>query len=77
MLYATDGDTVPNAQATDMYNALKLQWPALEAYKYIMHYTVTDPNRHSYKYWHSQNNADNSDGNCVSYQVLAFLQAHP
>ena len=77
MLYATDGDTVPYAQANDMWSALLLQFPALEVHKYIMHYTVTDPNRHSYRYWHSPNNADNSDGDCVSYQVITFLQAHP
>ena len=77
MLYATDGDPVPHAQATDMYNALKLQFPTVEVVKYIMHYLYTDPNNHAFKYFHSHNNADNSDADCVSNQVKAFLLAHP
>jgi hypothetical protein len=77
MLFATDGDTVPYVQATEMSQALKTRFGfTFEVYAYIMHYTETDPNRHAFKYWHSQNNADNSDGDCVSYQVTDFLLSH-
>jgi hypothetical protein len=60
-----------------MYNALTTKFPTLEVDKYVMDYSVTDQTNHAYKYWHAQNNADNSADNCVSYQVLAFLEAHP
>ncbi len=76
MLYATDGDPVPNAQATDMWSALTMQFPSLELDLYIMTYPYGDPHDHSYKYWHAQNNAPNSDGECVSAQVLSFLLTH-
>jgi hypothetical protein len=77
-LYATDGDVVPNSQAIDMWRALQTQFPALDVDRYIMHYEYTDQqHRHAYTYWHSINNADNSDGDCVSHQVISFLQAHP
>ncbi len=77
MLYATDGDPVPNSQAIDMWMALTTQFPALRVDKYIMHYPYGARNSHAYNYWHSQDNADNSDGQCVSQQVIEFLQAHP
>ena len=78
-LYTTDGDTVPWAQAQDMFNALKGRFPALDAIFYVMHYGITDRNRHAYTYWHSENNADNNtDGHeCVKQEVIEFLQAHP
>ena len=76
MLYATLGDPVPYAQAQDMKTALSTTFPAVEADLYIMDYSYTDQTNHSYKYWHAQNNAPNSDGECVSAQVIAFLQTH-
>ena len=42
-----------------------------------MHYTYEIKTMHAYTYWHSLNNADNSDGQCVSQQVIDFLAAHP
>ncbi len=60
-----------------MYNALKLRFPGLVVEKYIMHYAVTDQTNHAYKYWRAEDNADNSDGRCVSQQVIDFLKAHP
>jgi acetyl esterase/lipase len=79
MLYATDGDIVPNSQATDMLRAMKDQFGlSFPVDAYIMHYDYTDTqHRHAYTYWHSLNNADNSDGRCVSQQVIDFLVAHP
>ena len=41
-----------------------------------MHYLYTDQTNHSYSSWHAQNNADNSDGECVSQQVIDFLLTH-
>ncbi len=77
-LYATDGDTVPNSQATDMYIALKTRFgQSFDVVEYIMHKHYSDPDRHAYTYWHSSNDADNSDQRCVSQQVIDFLVAHP
>ena len=75
-LYATQGDPVPYSQALDMYNALRSQFPSLEVNKYIMNYPYGDPHDHAYRYWHAQNNDPNSDGQCVSQEVITFLQAH-
>lgn len=74
MLYATDGDPVPYLQANDMYNALTGQFPTLQVVKYIMAYNYTDQTNHAYKYWHALNTVT---GNCVSSEVIAFLQSHP
>ena len=70
---------VPNSQATDMWAALKGQFPALVVDKYIMHYRSPDFPIHAYLYWHAANNADNNtDGNeCVKQEVIDFLKAHP
>ena len=77
-LYATDGDSVPYAQEDDMYIALHTQFPALDLAKYRMSYKYTDPNHHAFTYWHSVNDDPNGGGNeCVSQQVIEFLQAHP
>ena len=76
MLYATQGDPVPYSQALDMYNALRSQFPSLEVHKYRMNYPYGDPHDHAYRYWHAQNNDPNSDGQCVSQEVITFLQAH-
>jgi len=76
MLYATQGDPVPYSQALDMYNALRSQFPSLEVHKYRMNYPYGDPHDHAYRYWHAQNNDPNSDGQCVSQEVVTFLQSH-
>lgn len=77
MLYATDGDPVPNSQATDIYNALRSQFGfSYEEYKWIMHYPYGDSHSHAYNYWHSINNATGSDGLCVSQEVINFLRSH-
>jgi hypothetical protein len=75
MLYACQGDPVPYAQAQDMYNALKSKFPVTPEFDlYIMNYTV-DGTDHAYLYWHEQNNASTPQ-DCVSNQVITFLQAH-
>jgi acetyl esterase/lipase len=76
MLYATQGDPVPYPQSIDMQNALNIQFPALEVNRYLMNYAYGDQHDHSYKYWHAQNNDPNSDGECVSQEVISFLQSH-
>ncbi|MEO7167919.1 MAG: hypothetical protein ABI016_12915 [Chthoniobacterales bacterium] len=76
-LYTTDGDTVPYAQEDDMYIALHTRFPALDLVKYRMSYKYTDPNHHAYTYWHSVNDDLNGGNECVSQQVINFLQAHP
>jgi hypothetical protein len=77
LLYATDGDPVPNAQATAMEAALITEFGlTLEVTKYIMHYTDTDETKHAFKYWHAQNNAVTPE-ECVSDQVIDFLRRHP
>jgi acetyl esterase/lipase len=76
LLYATDGDPVPNEQATIMFEALRDKFPLTDIVRYIMHYTTTDQTNHAYKYWHAQNNAI-TPSVCVSDQVIEFLQDHP
>ena len=77
LLYATDGDPVPNQQTTNMFEALKTKFPITpDIVRYIMHYTTTDQTNHAYKYWHAQNNAI-TPSVCVSDQVIAFLRSYP
>ena len=76
-LYATDGDSVPYVQEDDMFTALQLQFPALDLFKYRMSYQYTDRNHHAYTYWHSINDDLNGGNECVSQQVIEFLQAYP
>jgi pimeloyl-ACP methyl ester carboxylesterase len=76
MLYATDGDPVPNQQATDMWRALTTQFPSLYVRLWIMKYTYGTVFDHAYKYWHAKNNIMGSDSECVSEEVITFLKAH-
>jgi|SRR4051794_33225583 acetyl esterase/lipase len=76
MLYATDGDPVPNSQATDMYNALKGQFPSLAVDKWILHYDYDTSYDHAFKYWPAKNNVTGSDGKCVHQEVINFLTTH-
>jgi hypothetical protein len=75
-LYATYGDPVPNEQATDMFKNLKGQFPSLDVQRWIMKYTYDTKFDHAYQYWHAANNDTTSDGECVSEEVISFLQAH-
>jgi hypothetical protein len=59
-------------------------WQALTSYYgltfdvqlWIMNYAFGTQQDHAYKYWHAQNNAIGSDGDCVSQEVITFLQPH-
>ena len=76
-LYSTDGDTVPYKQGFDMHGALKTQFPALDAVWYKMSYLYDDRNNHAYNYWHSRNDDPIGGNECVSQQVIEFLQTYP
>jgi pimeloyl-ACP methyl ester carboxylesterase len=77
MLYATTGDAVPYTQGEDMFDALQMQFPALDVHKYRMSYPFEDRHHHAYTYWHSLNDDPFGENECVSEQVIDFLQAHP
>ena len=77
MLYATDGDPVPNSQGTDMFQALTTEYgTTFDVELWIMNYSYGDQHDHSFRYWHALNNAMGSDGECVSQEVISFLQSH-
>jgi hypothetical protein len=77
MLYATQGDHVPYSQATDMYNQLQTHYPTgVEFDLWVMSYTYGSGYEHAFKYWHKINDATGSDGECVSEEVINFLQTH-
>ena len=73
-LYATNGDPVPNSQATDIFQALKNQYGlGFDVQRWIMSYQYGTQHDHAYKYWHATNDAVGSDGECVSQEVINFL----
>ena len=67
-LYATDGDSVPHQQAENMFTALHDRDPTQDIQEYTM-----EGSEHSYNYWHMINNITQQ---CVSAEVIAFLNAH-
>lgn len=74
MLYATKKDTVPYAQADDMYNALTAKFGVSPKFK---EYVLPDTTGlHAFNYWHTQNTLV-IPSDCVSHQVITFLQAYP
>jgi pimeloyl-ACP methyl ester carboxylesterase len=78
MLYATVGDHVPYSQADDMKGVLATQFPSLYVQEYVMNYAYGSGYEHAFNYWHAPNNASNdTDGEeCVSEEVISFLQSH-
>jgi hypothetical protein len=60
-----------------MHGALKTQFPALDAVWYKMSYLYDDRNNHAYNYWHSRNDDPIGGNECVSQQVIEFLQTYP
>lgn len=68
-LYATDGDSVPPAQATNMKAALLARAPTAD----VVEYTITNSAYHAFQYWHTINN---QTGNCVSSEVTAFFNMY-
>jgi acetyl esterase/lipase len=75
MLYATIKDSVPYAQADDMYIALtnKFGTPPGKFIEYVLPDTT---GLHAFHYWHTQNILV-TPSDCVSHQVITFLQANP
>jgi pimeloyl-ACP methyl ester carboxylesterase len=77
MLYATDGDPVPNSQAFDMFQALTNHYGAgFDVHKWTMHYDYDTQFDHAFKYWGAKNNVTGSDGLCVHLEVINFLTTH-
>ena len=76
ILYTTVGDHVPFYQADDMLIALNMQFPSLHVEKYTMNYAYGSGYEHAFHYWHSINNDTTSDGECVSEEVINFLESH-
>ncbi len=70
MLFVSDDDTVPYNQSTNMKNALTLAFPSVD----ITEYTLANSDAHAFQYWHTQNPAVSD---CISHQVINFLQSHP
>ena len=76
-LYSADGDTVPYKQGFDMHDALHTRFPLQDIVWYNMSYQYDDRHNHAYNYWHSVNDDPDGGNECVSEQVIEFLQAHP
>jgi hypothetical protein len=75
MLYATLADPVPYEQAQFMFNALFARFGmTLELHLHVMNYTGTQ-GVHAFTYWHEIDT--DPPNNCVSHEVIAFLQSHP
>ncbi len=69
MLYATQYDSVPYPQAETMYQALFARGAL------VTEYTLPNIDLHAFNYWHQQNTLV-TPSDCVSHQVVTFLQAH-
>jgi acetyl esterase/lipase len=67
-LYATEMNSVPPQQAVNMKAALLARDPNADVMKYTM-----SGSEHAFNYWHMVNNLT---GECVSTEVIAFLNAH-
>jgi pimeloyl-ACP methyl ester carboxylesterase len=77
MLYATIGDHVPYYQADDMNQALITHYgSSVTVDKSTMTYVYGSGYEHAFNYWHSINDDPLSDGECVSEEVITFLQSH-
>ena len=70
MLFVSDDDTVPSNQSTNMKTALKSKFPAVE----VAEYTLLNSDSHAFQYWHMQNPAVSD---CISHQVITFLESYP
>jgi hypothetical protein len=74
LLYATQEDPVPYEQANVMYTALTTAFGASPKF---MRYVLADTTGlHAFDYWHTQNTISTPQ-DCVSHQVILFLQAYP
>lgn len=68
-LYATLDDIVPHQQAENM--KIALQAKGVDVIEYTLNGGL-----HAFNYWHMQTTV-NPPYDCVSHQVITFLQAHP
>ena len=68
LLYATEDDSVPHQQAENMRTALQAKGAD------VTEYTMPG-NAHCFNYWHMINTVS-IPTDCVSNQVIAFLNAH-
>jgi hypothetical protein len=77
MLYTTKGDHVPPAQADKMQGALTSHYgSSIIVEEWKMSYTYGSGYEHAFHYWHSINDDPFNDGECVSEEVINFLQSH-
>jgi hypothetical protein len=68
-LYATDSDTVPFQQGEDMRDEFNIYHPTAD----VIFYKINEGSSHAFNYWHEVNEVTDD---CVSAEVIAFLQAH-
>jgi hypothetical protein len=73
MLFGAKSDPVPYQQANKMYTALTTQFGNPPG-KFMEYAPFNDTDLHAFDYWHTYN-TEASD--CVSHQVIHFLQTHP
>jgi hypothetical protein len=77
MLYTTTGDHVPPAQAVNMRQALiDYYGSSFDVEEWVMSYTYGSGYEHAFHYWHSINDDPFNDGECVSEEVINFLESH-
>jgi acetyl esterase/lipase len=67
-LFGTLNDTVPHQQGEDMRDALQAKGADVVFHK------VNDTALHAFNYWH-EIDEDDPEGECVSAEVIAFLQS--
>jgi hypothetical protein len=65
-LYATQDNSVPPEQSENMRDALRAHDPNADVIEYTM-----EGSEHAFGYWHMVNNVT---GECVSAEIIAFLQ---
>jgi hypothetical protein len=74
MLYASQYDSVPHPQAENMKTALVTKFGNPPG-KFV-EYTLPNTDLHAFNNWHQQNTVSIPQ-DCVSHQVITFLQANP
>lgn len=75
MLFATTKDSVPYEQANVMYTVLTSKFGVSQKFQRYVQPDTTG--LHAFHYWHKPNDAPGGNGDCVSHQVITFLQAYP
>ena len=75
MLYATTKDPVPYEQMNVMYQILVDTFGNPPG-KFTKNLLPDTTGLHAFNYWHTQN-VQGTTSDCVSHQVITFLQANP